>query len=79
MARHLRVSQVTVSDWSTGKKTVPLERCPYIELFTDTSVTCEELRPDQVEYFAMLRERVAGQERGTALHSAPAPLVGEGA
>ena len=77
MARHLRVSQVTVSDWSTGKKPVPLERCPYIEQFTGGEVTCEELKPDQVEYFAMLRERLAN--RSSVEESAPAPLVGEGA
>lgn len=66
LAAHLGVSQPTVSDWATGKKRVPLDRCPYIEQFTGGAVSCEELRPDQIEYFALLRERAA-------------PLVGEGA
>ena len=35
-----------VSDWATGKKQVPAERCPQIEAATKGMVRCEDLRPD---------------------------------
>lgn len=55
-AEHLKVAQTTVSQWGSGDRPVPAERCPDIEHGTreqakkkrDPSlvVTCEELRPD---------------------------------
>ncbi len=35
-----------VSQWASGVKAVPAERCPEIERATGGAVTCEELRPD---------------------------------
>ena len=35
-----------VSDWATGKKQVPAERCLLIEAATNGLVRCEDLRPD---------------------------------
>ena len=46
LAQHLRISQPVVSDWRTGKKAVPAERCKSIERFTEGVVTCPEMRPD---------------------------------
>jgi DNA-binding transcriptional regulator YdaS (Cro superfamily) len=59
LARHLGVSQPTVSDWSSGKKQVPLDHCPLIQSFTEGAVTCEELRPDKAEYFALIRAQAS--------------------
>lgn len=46
LARMLGVHPVMVSQWISGVKAVPAERCPAIEQATDGLVTCEELRPD---------------------------------
>lgn len=46
IARALRVSPVTVSDWSKRKKPVPPDRCPAIEVETNGEVPCESTRPD---------------------------------
>ncbi len=62
LAVQLRLKQPQVAAWLSGKKRVPLDHCPYIEQFTGGSVTCEELRPDQASYFALIRE-LAGQTR----------------
>lgn len=40
------VKPPTVSQWLTGIRRVPLERCPLIESATRGAVTVEELRPD---------------------------------
>lgn len=55
LAAELKVSQPTVSDWSAGKKRIPLDHCPFIQRFTGGACTCEELRPDRAEYFAEVR------------------------
>ena len=44
-----------VTKMAAGVKRVPLEHCPFIQEFTAGAVTCEELRPDEVEYFALIR------------------------
>jgi hypothetical protein len=44
---------------AAGGKRVPLEHCPFIQDFTAGEVTCEELRPDQAAYFALIREQPA--------------------
>jgi DNA-binding transcriptional regulator YdaS (Cro superfamily) len=44
-----------VSKMASGEKRVPIERCPYIQQFTGDVVTCEELRPDQVGCFRLIR------------------------
>lgn len=46
LAGGLLVSPPMVSDYASGKKQIPAERCPTIERLTDRAVTCEELRPD---------------------------------
>ncbi len=46
LAKTLQVSQPTVSDWCTGKKRVPVERCAAIERATNGAVTRKDLRPD---------------------------------
>lgn len=58
LARFLRVPPSMVTKMSTGEKRVPLDRCPYIQRYTGGQVTCEELRPDAAEYFALIREQV---------------------
>ena len=59
LATHLSIKQPTVADWLSGKKQVALDHCPLIQAFTDNQVTCEELRPDKVEYFALIRAQAA--------------------
>jgi DNA-binding transcriptional regulator YdaS (Cro superfamily) len=46
LALLLSIPSPLLSQWRTGKRPVPLERCPAIELATNKAVTCEELRPD---------------------------------
>lgn len=46
LAGLMDISQPTVSEWVTGDRPVPAERCPAIERATDGAVTCDELRPD---------------------------------
>ncbi len=50
-------SNVLISQWKTGVRRVPAERCPAIEQATDGAVTCEELRPDVL--WSVLRKSVA--------------------
>ena len=45
LAKALGVSQASASDWSTGKKGVPTERCVPIERATAGEVTRRDLRP----------------------------------
>jgi len=46
LARQIGVVGVVVNQWTSGKRSVPSERCPSVELATDGVVTCEEMRPD---------------------------------
>ncbi len=46
VARLLGVTPPAVSQWLSGKRQAPVERCPAIEHATAGSVTCEQLRPD---------------------------------
>ena len=46
----------SISQWKTGVRRVPAERCPEIERFTSGAVRCEDLRPD-IDW-AVLRRRV---------------------
>ncbi|MFA7278616.1 MAG: helix-turn-helix domain-containing protein [Sterolibacterium sp.] len=64
LARILKVSSPTVSQWRTGIRRVPAERCPAIERATNGEVTCEELRPD-VDW-AYLRGTRCGQPEQAA-------------
>ncbi len=45
IARALGVSPPVVSDWVSGKKGVPMERCVQIEVATKGEVTRKTLRP----------------------------------
>jgi len=46
LANALGVTPPVVSDWCTGKKQVPLERCVAIERATGGEVSRRDLRPD---------------------------------
>lgn len=46
MAGLLGISGPTVSQWCTGIRPVPIERCVAIERATDGAVTRRDLRPD---------------------------------
>jgi DNA-binding transcriptional regulator YdaS (Cro superfamily) len=46
LAKLVGRSGATVSEWSTGRKRVPSDVCPDVELATGGEVTCEEMRPD---------------------------------
>lgn len=64
LARHLRIPPSMVAKMAGGHKQVPLEHCPYIQSFTAGAVTCEELRPDAAEYFALIRRQAANDPAG---------------
>ncbi len=67
LARHLEIPPSMVTKMASGKKQVPLDHCPLIQDFTGGQVTCEELRPDRVEYFALIRAQASAA-------AAPHPL-----
>ena len=46
LARDLKISPVLISQWSSGARRVPAERCLPIEEATNGAVTRYELRPD---------------------------------
>jgi DNA-binding transcriptional regulator YdaS (Cro superfamily) len=46
LATALGVQPPSVSDWITGKRSVPIERCVAIERATGGEVTRRDLRPD---------------------------------
>ena len=46
LAKQIGVTPVLVSQWRTGTRQVPAERCVDIERATGGVVRCEELRPD---------------------------------
>ena len=46
LARHLRVSAVTVNQWLKRGRPVPAARCVQIEVATGGAVTRQDLRPD---------------------------------
>lgn len=62
LASHLGIAAPMVSNIAAGRKQVPLDRCPAIQEFTGGAVTCEELRPDMVEFFAMVRQQAGSRE-----------------
>ena len=62
LAREIGVSQVIISQWKTGARIVPAERCIDIDRATQGAVTCEELRPDLADRWSYLR----GTERKIA-------------
>jgi DNA-binding transcriptional regulator YdaS (Cro superfamily) len=62
LADHLHIPASMVSKMGSGEKQIPVDHCPFIEVFTEGAVTCEEQRPDKVEYFTILRSRAKGIE-----------------
>jgi DNA-binding transcriptional regulator YdaS (Cro superfamily) len=83
LAAHLHIKQPVVSAWvrkNGRRKPVPLEHAPLIQEFTNHEVTCEELCPDQREFFALVRRQPAagaqvapaGEERRHDLATAAA-------
>lgn len=46
LAKELGVPAPLISQWKTGERRVPAERCPLIERATGGLVRCEDLRPD---------------------------------
>lgn len=46
LARDAGIHPVLISQWKTGARQVPAERCPAIERATGGAVRCEDLRPD---------------------------------
>lgn len=46
IAQAVGVTPPVVSDWVTGKKGIPMERCTAIERATGGAVTRKDLRPD---------------------------------
>lgn len=59
LAAFLKIPASLISQMAAGTKAVPLGQCPYIEVFTERAVTCEELLPERTEYFQLLRERAS--------------------
>ena len=46
LAKEVNVTPPAVSQWISGIRRVPAERCPAIERATGGAVRCEDLRPD---------------------------------
>ena len=46
LARRLKITPPTVSQWASGLRQIPALRCIDIERATEGAVRCEDLRPD---------------------------------
>ena len=46
LAAAIQVPPESISNWQSGERRVPAERCPAIERATGGAVRCEDLRPD---------------------------------
>lgn len=55
LAASLSVTPAAVHQWVRGIRRVPTDRCADIEKATAGAVTCEQLRPDKLDYWAFLR------------------------
>jgi DNA-binding transcriptional regulator YdaS (Cro superfamily) len=73
LARHLHIPSSMVARMAAGNKQVPLDHCPFIQAFTANEVTCEELRPDAADYFALIRAQAGSVELSgfAPLHTGP--------
>lgn len=67
LAKALNVSTQAVCFWRDGARSIPAERCPDIERFTQGTVRCEELRPD-VDW-GYLRRRSGAAKKVEAEHA----------
>lgn len=63
LARNLGVPQAIVSQWASGKRSVPPDQAPSIEKVTRGAVTRRDLRPD--DWFRIWPELI------TKAHPAP--------
>lgn len=70
LAEALGVRPPSVSDWITGKKRVPVERCTAIERATGGEVTRRDLRPD--DYLEIWPELAHAQQA-----QSPADLIAD--
>lgn len=60
LARALEVTVQTVSQWISGVRPVPIERCVAIERATNGQVTRQELRPnDWMDIWPELTDKAA--------------------
>lgn len=75
LARHLTVPASFISKMASAEKPVPLDHCPFIQEFTKGEVTCEELRPDAAEYFALIRGQAAANDAGPPATPLPHGVV----
>lgn len=66
LAKQIGVTPVLISQWVTGSRPIPTERCTQIERATSGAVRCEELRPDLAEHWAYLRSTPAVSPREAA-------------
>jgi len=72
LAKALGVQPPSVSDWITGKKAVPLDRCTAIERATLGAVTRQDLRPDDwQEHWPELDAAQANANGASRLIAAP--------
>lgn len=56
LAEILGVTPQAISDWKNGKRPIPIVRCAQIEAATNVEVCCEELRPDEREFWSYMRK-----------------------
>lgn len=76
MASLLGVTTQAVCFWRDGERKLPLDHCPAIQEFTGGAVTCEELRPDKADYFALIRaQAVAANAQSAAKFAAGLPAA----
>ena len=65
LARAVNAPSSSVSQWASGKRPIPAERCPAIERATNGAVTRRDLRPDDWQRIwpeLAARERTRGVE-----------------
>lgn len=62
LAAATKIPAPLLSQWATGTRRVPAERCPEIERATEGAVRCEELRPDVA--WDVLRLQAREQQEG---------------
>jgi DNA-binding transcriptional regulator YdaS (Cro superfamily) len=55
LARALNLAPPTVSQWISGDRPIPTDRCIEVEKITKGAVTCEEMRPDLAAHWAYIR------------------------
>lgn len=81
LANTLGVTPPVVSDWCTGKKQVPVERCVAIERATEGAVTRRDLRPDdwQAIWPELAEPRAPAPAQNTPADAAPGAAAGEAA